>query len=232
MTAALKRLAGGGKATIKDKAGHDVVKGADFDFKKQQEKLKDYRDVTYNSRNALVQDQRTATTMGGSGLPSVMKSVIDPQYKFMKQFDDAQTAAGSGTSLSNTYVQGTNMVPQIGLAGKTVTGNDVLIQPDKGPIIRPAPNDVIAAFRPNDVIQRTVNGFNTSDGGNMNSMLSKLMDSMQSSKTNSAPINVNIDIKTLAQEFATAMKNIKLETNVRTDNFLGATRMNSEKRFS
>jgi len=43
----------------------------------------------------------------------------------------------------------------------TITkAQDALIIPDRGPIIQPAPNDVIAAFRPNDVIDRTLNQIN------------------------------------------------------------------------
>lgn len=110
----------------------------------------------------------------------------------------------------NTYldklIPGTNL--QTGAIGQEeVSVKDALIVPDRGPILRPAPNDVIAAFRPGDVVDRTLNN---------------------------APVGtaMNIDYAKLASAIATAMSRVKVEATVKTDTLLAATRMNSGKSLS
>lgn len=88
---------------------------------------------------------------------------------------------------------------------KGVSTNDALIMPDRGPILRPAKNDVIAAFRPGDVIDRTLN----SSGGK------------------SAPI----DYGKLAAAIASAMSNVTVEAKVKTDTLYAATKLNGPRRF-
>ena len=77
---------------------------------------------------------------------------------------------------------------------------DALIVPNRGPIIRPAANDVIAAFRPNDVISNTLNR-----------------------SSQSAPA---IDYNQLAMAVASAMKNVKVEATVKSDTLFGETYLN------
>jgi len=77
---------------------------------------------------------------------------------------------------------------------------DALIVPNRGPIIRPAANDVIAAFRPNDVISNTLNR-----------------------PSQSAPA---IDYNQLAMAVASAMKNVKVEATVKSDTLFGETYLN------
>jgi hypothetical protein len=89
-------------------------------------------------------------------------------------------------------------------------GTDVLIMPDRGPIIRPAKNDVIAAFRPNDVIANTLN-----------------QTAMPSATT--APA---IDINALASAIASAVSKITVEATIKQDTFLGTTNMNNPRLFT
>ena len=87
---------------------------------------------------------------------------------------------------------------------KTTDVNDTLIMPDRGPILRPAKNDVIAAFRPGDVIDRTMK---------------------------SAGNGTSIDYAKLAQAMAMAMSNVKVEATVKTDNLYAGTKLNGPRRF-
>ena len=77
---------------------------------------------------------------------------------------------------------------------------DALIVPNRGPIIRPAANDVIAAFRPNDVISNTLNR-----------------------SSQSAPA---IDYNQLAMAVASAMKDVKVEAKIKSDTLFGETYLN------
>lgn len=120
---------------------------------------------------------------------------------------------GIGTGL-NALTSALNAVNKTFTTGKQpniVAGNDILITPDKGPIIRPAKNDVIAAFRPNDIIDRTLKSTTTQPNGN---------------------VNMKIDYNMLAQAISNAMRNVKVEATVKTDNLYAATYLNNRKRFS
>ena len=145
---------------------------------------------------------------------------------------------------------------QSGTTPKVAAANDALIIPDKGPIIRPNKRDVIAAFRPNDVIENTLKGSTANNMAAAASHTSKLMQSnniqnkvsnyttttpdtlskvanmLQTMMSKQSNVNVSIDGKALANEIANAMKSVKVEATVKTDNLFAATRMNSEKRFS
>lgn len=81
-----------------------------------------------------------------------------------------------------------------------VKANDAIIVPNRGPIIRPAANDVIAAFRPNDVIHNTLNA--------------------------TTPSTAPIDYNQLAMAVASAIKNIKVEATVKSDTLFGETYLN------
>jgi len=86
--------------------------------------------------------------------------------------------------------------------------NDALIIPDRGPIIRPAANDVIAAFRPGDVIDRTLN------------------------QTTPTLAPASLDISALANAIAIAISRVKVEATIKQDTFLGNTNMNSARMFT
>lgn len=107
-----------------------------------------------------------------------------------------------GTTISKTITALTNKLPtlQTGTTGTVppVNVGDALIIPDRGPILRPAPNDVIAAFRPGDVVDKTLKG-----GG------------------------AGIDYNKMAMAIAAAMQNVKVEATIKTDNLFGATKQNT-----
>ena len=107
-----------------------------------------------------------------------------------------------GTTISKTITALTNKLPtlQTGTTGTVnpVDVRDSLIIPDRGPILRPAPNDVIAAFRPGDVVDKTLKG-----GG------------------------AGIDYNKMAMAIAAAMQNVKVEATIKTDNLFGATKQNT-----
>jgi hypothetical protein len=86
----------------------------------------------------------------------------------------------------------------------TVGTTDALIMPDRGPILKPAKNDVIAAFRPGDVIDKTIK---SSGGG------------------------TGIDYSKLASAIASAMSNVKVEATVKADTLYAATKLNGPRRF-
>jgi hypothetical protein len=108
-----------------------------------------------------------------------------------------------GTTISKTIKELTNKLPtlQTGTTGTVspVPVQDSLIIPDRGPILKPAPNDVIAAFRPGDVIDKTLKG----GGGS------------------------GIDYNKMAMAIAAAMQNVKVEATIKTDNLFGATKQNT-----
>lgn len=96
-----------------------------------------------------------------------------------------KTVANTLTELVPIFKTGT---PPAAETAATVSTNDALIVPDRGPILRPAPNDVIAAFRPNDVIDRTLKG-----GGGQ------------------------LDYTKMATAIAAAMRNVNLTVKVERD---------------
>jgi len=122
----------------------------------------------------------------------------------------------------------------IDLKSGTFTGatvKDTLIMPDKGPVLRPAKNDVIAAFRPNDVIHRTLSGMATPAGGDggMASMLAGLEKIIKT--TSPAPAQ-SFDIKSFASAIATALQSVKIEAKIRTDDAYASTSMNNGKNIT
>jgi hypothetical protein len=122
---------------------------------------------------------------------------------------------GIGTALNSltSALDAVNKTFTTGKQPNIVDTKDALITPDRGPIIRPAKNDVIAAFRPNDIIDRTLNSTtNTSQPG--------------------GTVNMKIDYNMLAQAISNAMRNVKVEATVKTDNLYAATHLNNRKRFS
>lgn len=106
-----------------------------------------------------------------------------------------------GTTISTTITKLTSKLPTLttGTTGTTaVPTTDALIMPNRGPILKPAPNDVIAAFRPGDVIDKTLKG-----GGS------------------------GIDYTKMAAAIAVAMQNVKVQATVKTDNLYGPTKQNT-----
>jgi hypothetical protein len=125
--------------------------------------------------------------------------------------------------------------------GKTVSSNDLLIMPDKGPMIRPAKNDVIAAFRPNDIIHRTVTGMTqpnnrtteiikpATNDRHMEIAIAALNKTLQSMQTQNNNVNVTMDTTKLANDIKLAMQSVKIEAKMRTDDLYSSNRLNNRK---
>ena len=115
----------------------------------------------------------------------------------------------------------------------TVGTKDVLITPNKGPILRPAKNDVIAAFRPNDVIHNTLNNMAKPAGGDggMASMLAAFEKIIKTAAPAPAPAQ-SFDIKSFASAIATALQSVKIEAKIRTDDVYASTSMNNGKNIT
>ena len=116
---------------------------------------------------------------------------------------------------------------------KKVGVKDTLIIPDEGPILRPAKNDVIAAFRPNDVIHKTLSGIAKPAGGDsgMASMLAAFEKMIKTPAPAPAPAQ-SFDIKSFASAIATALQSVKIEAKIRTDDVYASTSMNNGKNIT
>ena len=128
---------------------------------------------------------------------------------------------------------------------QVVETSDALIVPDKGPILRPAANDVIAAFRPNDVIDRTLNKTIPDRESIIRPQLNDqvVMQKQTTATTNTTNTVENItnqytqqapalDINALANAIASAVSKIKVEATIKQDTFLGTTNMNDSRMFT
>ena len=166
---------------------------------------------------------------GGIDFEELRKSTIagvEPLIKLMKSFDPNQKLFGKIGIQSDTWdaltaplatlstsipllgdkisglITAINGIGKIKLPNATsVPTTDALIVPNRGPILRPAANDVIAAFRPNDVIHNTLN-------------------------RSGAPTAAPVDYNQLAMAVASAMKNVKVEATVKSDTLFGETYLN------
>ena len=142
-------------------------------------------------------DQGFAKLVGNfTNISKVTDAVITPLQNF------AKTIPYLGSQLE-TMIEKLKKVVTTVQQAKSV--EDTLIIPDRGPILKPASNDVIAAFRPGDVIDTTLN---SSAGG-----------------------GANIDYAKLASAIASAMSNVKVEATVKTDTLYAATKLNGPRRF-
>jgi hypothetical protein len=142
-------------------------------------------------------DQAFAKLVGNfTNISKVTDAVITPLQNF------AKTIPYLGSQLETMIEKLKKVVTTVEQA-KSV--EDTLIIPDRGPILKPASNDVIAAFRPGDVIDTTLN---SSAGG-----------------------GANIDYAKLASAIASAMSNVKVEATVKTDTLYAATKLNGPRRF-
>jgi hypothetical protein len=142
-------------------------------------------------------DQAFAKLVGNfTNISKVTDAVITPLQNF------AKTIPYLGSQLETMIEKLKKVVTTVEQA-KSV--KDTLIIPDRGPILKPASNDVIAAFRPGDVIDTTLN---SSAGG-----------------------GANIDYAKLASAIASAMSNVKVEATVKTDTLYAATKLNGPRRF-
>jgi len=180
---------------------------------------------------AVVGKDININTKAGEGqeasLRDAIKEGIKPIEKLMTSFDKNVDMFGAigiseGTikAISTPISELVKIMPGIGtLISDAVTKfselitinlpnasakpvNDSLIIPDRGPILRPAKNDVIAAFRPNDVVHNTLNSM-----GSNNSAAS-------------------IDYNRLAMAITSAMKNVKVEATLKADTVFGETYLN------
>lgn len=133
-----------------------------------------------------------------SNISQVTDAVVKPFGELAKKIPYIGTQLESMIEKLNKVVKAIETV-------KTKSVRDTLIIPDRGPVLKPAKNDVIAAFRPGDIIDRTL----SSSGGG------------------SAPI----DYAKLASAVASAMSNVKVEATVKTDTLYAATKLNGPRRF-
>jgi len=172
--------------------------------------LKSIDEKIINLSGVDVGATRTTALAGAKSFEDVMRTFSDPAT--MKAFgtvtifgetigaitdplsDLIAKIPGFGETISAAINKITGLVPQL-QTGNTTPGTaaitdttDALIMPDRGPILRPAPNDVIAAFRPGDVIDRTLKG-----GGS------------------------GIDYNKLATSIAAAMRNVNLTVKMERD---------------
>ena len=144
-----------------------------------------------------------------------LTSKVDPLKKINDMIDKVnkgiQVHGVSQTNLDRASIAVGSANINVGsTTSNAIDTNDALIMPSRGPILRPAKNDVIAAFRPNDVIDRTLN-----------------QTSMPTTTTTPA-----IDINALASAIATAVSKIKVEATIKQDTFLGTTNMNNPRLFT
>ncbi len=188
-------------------------------------------------------------------LPGQIKTSFE---KFKTQLDGAAKSLGSITLMSEIFGTLNNPISDVSkgftavgeIAAKvakkfqqivdvklsTGTPNikgatDALIIPDRGPILRPAKNDVIAAFRPNDVVHNTVNDMvkPNSSGGNMAAMIAVLEKTIRGTQQQNNNVNVTMDTAKLANDIAIAMQSVKVEAKIRTDDIYSSNRMNNRK---
>jgi hypothetical protein len=124
-----------------------------------------------------------------------MTALLDPLETLSKEIPALGTVISTAISTLSSVTP--NVKTGTTPATPTVSTTDALIIPDRGPILRPAPNDVIAAFRPNDVIDRTLK---SGTGGSIdyNKLAAVLVAAMRS---------VNLTVKADRDIYAPTMLN-------------------------
>jgi hypothetical protein len=101
--------------------------------------------------STLVLGTMTTFSQTSNAILGTVKEITDGFGSFVQNAAAAVlTSMQSAIGISPSVKSGTVVTP-------VVPSNDALIMPGKGPIIAPNKNDVIAAFRPNDTIDRTLN---------------------------------------------------------------------------
>jgi len=191
--------------TIKKGAGIKV--GAVSTKVKGTVESQDVKNAMTQLSSTAIQKQLGAMSITGQTLETLttpIKTVADGLGTFASALS---TAIETTTGILPKFATGDTGTSEAQI--KPVGINDALIVPNRGPILRPAPNDVIAAFRPNDVIDRTLNS-----------------KSSNSRTTNNMSAPAAIDYVKLASAIASAMQNIKVEATIKTDNLFAATKQN------
>ena len=187
-----------------------------------------------NNKKVLKQIGGVALQKEISGVATDLKSQLDlglqtPDTKRKKQeITDVESGftSESGAALPSTYTPSGRM-DGVGIK-KT---EDALIIPDRGPILQPAKNDVIAAFRPNDVIANTLNqtampSATTAPAIDINALATAITSAVSATATPA------IDINALAAAITSAVSKIKVEATIKQDTFLGTTNMNNPRLFT
>jgi hypothetical protein len=101
--------------------------------------------------SALVLGTMSTFSETSNAILGTVKDITDGFGRFVQNAAAAVlTPMQSAIDIAPSVKTGTIGVP-------VIPANDALIMPGKGPIIAPNKNDVIAAFRPNDTIDRTLN---------------------------------------------------------------------------
>lgn len=234
IAANMKKLAGGGKATVKDKRGVEVIKGTNFDIKANRTRAEKAEREMSKFKGQF--GEEAVKTMGAANVSYKGAKIISTGL-------DVQTAAkGTGTAqlVTTGMNNALNMQPKVTInstnSGETnnqaINKDDTIIYPNGSSPQRVSKRDVVMAFEPNNTIHRTVNDMINPPANTIDSQLAKMIAQMQRNTNNNSIKNnttPTIDVPSLAQAIASAMKNIKVEATVKTDNLYGATSMNSRK---
>jgi hypothetical protein len=101
--------------------------------------------------SALVLGTMSTFSETSNAILGTVKDITDQFGSFV------QNTAGSVLSTMQGALDIAPSVKTGTIGVPVIPSNDALIMPGKGPIIAPNKNDVIAAFRPNDTIDRTLN---------------------------------------------------------------------------
>lgn len=113
--------------------------------------IKPITDAFSTNTSALVLGTMTTFSETSNAILGTVKDITDGFGSFVQNAAAAVlTPMQSALGIAPSVKTGTIGVP-------VTPSNDALIMPGKGPIIAPNKNDVIAAFRPNDTIERTLN---------------------------------------------------------------------------
>ena len=172
------------------------------------------------------------TISQGLGAATLKREAMDPITAPIKVLAEALPGfSGVINNLTGTLTSAAGIDLKSGTT--PVHTKDVLITPNKGPILRPAKNDVIAAFRPNDVIHNTLSGMSKPAGGDggMASLLAGLEKIIKTASPAPAPAQ-SFDIKLFASAIATALQSVKIEAKIRTDDAYASTSMNNGKNIT
>jgi len=101
--------------------------------------------------SALVLGTMSTFSETSNAILGTVKDITDQFGSFVQNTAGPVLSTMQGAlDIASSVKTGTIRVP-------VIPSNDALIMPGKGPIIAPNKNDVIAAFRPNDTIDRTLN---------------------------------------------------------------------------
>ena len=235
IAASMKKLAGGGKGTVKDKSGKDVFKAPkDFDINANRQRAEKAERVMSMYKNQL--DETSVRTIGAANTSKKAARLISTATDVKSAISNtvASDFAVKAVNTTITALKGITINQTANPAGDGTIEDkrDTIIYPNGSSPQRVSKRDVVMAFEPNNTIHRTVNDMINPPANTIDSQLAKMIAQMQRT-TNNNNIKNNttptIDVPSLAQAIASAMKNVKVEATIKTDNLYGATSMNSRK---